>query len=118
MLTPIKKEYVLYILGYNKYVTGISDKYVLMKSDKDEALHFSNKSNANEFIKNNNLKSEDYRIVCLNNSFQLIVNIFLLTTIITLSFMENDYNYYFYAKVLYNVLIFVAIVFNAQYLKE
>ena len=118
MLIPPKKEYILYIPVYDKYVTGISDKYVLMKSDKDEALHFSTKSNANDFIKNNNLKSDDYRIVCLNNSFQLIVNIFLLTAIITLSFMENDPNYYFYAKVLYNVLIFVAIVFNAQYLKE
>ena len=38
MLTPIKKGYVLYIPYYNKYVTGISDKYVLMKSDKGEAL--------------------------------------------------------------------------------
>ena len=117
MLTP-KKGYVLYIPGYNKYVTGVSDKYVLMRSDKDEALHFSTKSNATDFIKNNNLKSEDYRVVCLNNSFQLIVNIFLFTAITILAFMENDPNYYFLAKVLYNILIFVAIVFNACYLKE
>ena len=118
MLTLPKKKYVLYIPNYSKYVTGISDKYVLMKSDKDEALRFSSESNANDFIKNNKLKTEDYRVVCLNNSFQLIVNIFLLTTIITLSFMENDYNYYFLAKVLYNILIFLAIAFNAYCLKE
>ena len=118
MLTPIKKEYVLYIPDYNKYVTGISDKYVLMKSSKDEALHFSSESKASDFISKNKLKTEDYRIVCLNNSFQLIINLFLLTTIIILSFMENDYNYYFYAKILYNILIFVTIVFNTQYLKE
>ena len=118
MLEPIKKGYVLYIPSYNKFVTGISDKYVLMKSNKEEALRFSTENNAMDFIKNNNLKSEDYRVVCLNNSFQLIINLFLLTTIIILSFVENDPNYYFYAKVLYNVLIFVAIVFNMQYLKE
>jgi len=118
MLTPPKKEYILYIPDYNKYVTGVSDKYVLMRSDKDEALHFSSESNAMDFIKKNKLKTEDYRVVCLNNSFQLIVNLFLLTTIVTLSFMENDPDYYFYAKVLYNVLIFVAIVFNAYQLKE
>lgn len=117
MLTLPKNGYVLYIPNYGKYVTGISDKYVLMKSDKSEALRFSSKSTANDFIKSNNLKTEDYRVVSLNNSFQLIVNIFLLTTIITLSFVENDPAYYFSAKVLYNVLIFVAIVFNAYCLK-
>ena len=89
-----------------------------MKSDKDEALCFCSEDNAMDFIKKNNLKTEDYRVVCLNNSFQLIINLFLLTTIITLSLMENDQAYYFIAKVLYNVLIFVAIVFNAYYLKE
>lgn len=113
-----KKEYVLYIPNYNKFVTGISDKYVLMKSDKSEALHFSSEHNALDFIKKNNLKNEDYRVVCLNNSFQLIINLFLLTSIIILSFVENDPTYYFGAKVLYNLLIFVAIVFNAYYLKE
>lgn len=118
MLTPIKKEYVLYIPSYNKYVTGLSDKYVLMKNDKNEALCFCSEDKANDFIKKNNLKNEDYRIVCLNNSFHLIINLFLLTNIITLSFVENDPTYYFYAKVLYNILIFVAIVFNAYYLKE
>lgn len=118
MLTPIKKEYVLYIPDYNKFVAGISDKYILMKSDKNEALHFSTKSYAIDFIKNNNLKNEDYRIVCLNNSFYLIVNIFLFATITILAFMENDFNYYFIAKVLYNILIFVTIGFNAYYLKE
>ena len=118
MLEPIKKEYVLYIPYYNKFVTGISDKYVLMKSSKDEALLFSTEDNARDFIKKNKLKTEDYRIVCLNNSFQLIINLFLLTSVVILSLMENDYNYYFYAKILYNILIFVAIVFNAQYSKE
>ena len=118
MLTPIKKGYVLYIPYYNKYVTGISDKYVLMKSNKNEALQFTSENNARDFIKKNKLKTEDYRIVCLNNSFQLIINLFLLTTIIILSFVENDPNYYFGAKVLYNILIFVTIVFNAYYLKE
>ena len=118
MIEISKKGYVLYIPYYNKYVTGISDKYVLMKSDKDEALHFSSEDNARNFIKKNNLRSEDYRIVSLNNSFHLIINLFLLTTIIILSFVENDPTYYFGAKVIYNVLIFVAIVFNAYYLKE
>lgn len=118
MLAPIKKEYVLYIPNYNKFVTGISDKYVLMRSDKSEALHFSSETNAREFIKKNKLKSEDYKVVSLNNSFQLIINLFLLTSIITLSFVENDPTYYFSAKVIYNVLIFAAIVFNAYYLKE
>ena len=113
-----KKGYVLYIPYYNKYVTGISDKYVLMKSSKDEALQFSSESNAYDFIKKNSLKAEDYRVVCLNNSFQLIINLFLLTTITILSFMENDPTYYFLSKVLYNILIFVAIVFNTYYLKE
>lgn len=113
-----KKEYVLYIPDYNKYVTGISDKYVLMRSDKDEALHFSTKSIAIDFIKNNKLKTEDYRVVSLNNSFQLIINLFLLTSIIMLSFVENDPTYYFLAKVLYNILMFVAIFFNAHWLKE
>ena len=118
MLEPIKKGYVLYIPRYNKFVTGISDKYVLMKSSKDEALHFSSESKARDFIKNNKLKTEDYKVVCLNNSFQLIINLFLLTSLVILSLMENDYNYYFSAKVLYNILIFVTIVFNAYYLKE
>ena len=118
MIDISKKGYVLYIPYYNKYVTGISDKYVLMKSDKGEALHFSSEVNAIDFIKKNKLKAEDYRVVCLNNSFHLIVNLFLLTTIITLSLMENDPNYYFSAKVVYNILIFVAIVINVHYLKE
>ena len=118
MINVSKKEYVLYIPYYNKYVTGISDKYVLMKSDKNEALQFATENNAKDFIKKNSLKSEDYKVVCLNNSFQLIVNLFLLTTITILSFMENDPTYYFLSKVLYNILIFVAIVFNAYYLKE
>ena len=118
MVEISKKGYVLYIPYYNKYVTGISDKYVLMKSSKNEALQFSSENKASEFIKKNNLKSDDYRIVCLNNSFQVIINLFLLTSITTLSLMENDPNYYFYAKVLYNILIFVAIVFNVHYLKE
>ena len=68
MLTPPKKEYILYIPDYNKYVTGISDKYVLMRSDKNEALHFSSENSANDFIKNNNLKTEDYRVVSLNGN--------------------------------------------------
>lgn len=118
MISVPKKAYVLYIPDYNKYVTGVSDKYVLMKSDKNEALHFSSESNALDFIKANKLKSEDYRVVCLSNSFQLIINLFLLTSIVTLSLMENDPVYYFSAKVIYNVLIFVAIVFNGYYLKE
>ena len=118
MIEMPKKGCVLYIPYYNKYVTGISDKYVLMKSNKDEALHFSSESKAMDFIKKNKLKNEDYKVICLNNSFQLIVNLFLITTIIILSFVENDPTYYFIAKVLYNILIFVAIVFNAYYLKE
>ena len=118
MIEISKKEYVLYIPRYNKFVTGISDKYVLMKSDKNESLHFSSESKARDFIKKNKLKSEDYRVVCLSNSFHLIINLFLLTTTTILSLMENDPNYYFVAKVLYNFLIFVAIVFNAYYLKE
>ena len=118
MIEISKKEYVLYIPSYNKYVTGLSDKYVLMKSDKNEALQFASEDNARNFIKKNKWKSEDYKVVCLNNSFQLIVNSFLLTTITILSFMENDPTYYFSAKVLYNILIFVAIVFNAYQLKE
>ena len=118
MIEISKRGYVLYIPYYNKYVTGISDKYVLMKSDKDEALQFASENNEMDFIKKNNLKDEDYRVVSLNNSFQLIINLFLLTTIIILSFVENDPNYYFLAKVLYNILIFLAIAFNAYYLKE
>ena len=118
MIETPKKGYVLYIPYYNKYVTGISDKYVLMKSDKNEALRFSSENNASNFIKKNNLKNEDYRIVCLNNSFQLIINLFLLTSVVTLSLMENDPTYYFSAKVIYNILIFVAIVFNVYQLKE
>ena len=118
MIDISKKGYVLYIPYYNKYVTGISDKYVLMRSSKDEALQFSSENNAMDFIKKNNLKTEDYKVVSLNNSFQLIINLFLLTSIITLSLMENDPDYYFVAKVLYNVLIFISIVFNVHYLKE
>lgn len=118
MINVSKKGCVLYIPSYNKFVTGISDKYVLMKSDKGEALHFSSENNARDFIKKNKLKSEDYRVVCLNNSFQLIINLFLLTSIIILSFMENDPEYYFIAKVLYNILLFVTIIFNVHYLKE
>ena len=118
MIKTLKKGYVLYIPYYNKYVTGISDKYVLMKSDKNEALHFSSEYKAMDFIEKNNLKNEDYRVVCLNNSFQLIINLFLLTSVVILSLMENDPTYYFSAKVMYNVLIFVAIVFNAHCLKE
>ena len=118
MIEISKKGYVLYIPYYNKYLTGISDKYVLMKSNKNEGLQFSSENKARDFIKKNKLKDEDYKVVCLNNSFQLIINLFLLTTITILSFAENDPNYYFYAKVLYNILIFVAIVFNVQYLKE
>ena len=118
MIEISKKGYVLYIPYYNKYITGISDKYVLMKSDKKEALQFSTEDKAKDFIKKNKLKSEDYRIVCLNNSFDLIINLFLLTSITILSFVENDPNYYFYSRVLYNILIFVAIVFNAYQLKN
>lgn len=118
MIEIPKKGYVLYIPRYNKFVTGISSKYVLMKSNKDEALNFSSENNARDFIKKNNLKTEDYRVVSLNNSFQLIINLFLLTSVVILSLMENDPTYYFSAKVIYNVLIFVAIVFNAYYLKE
>ena len=118
MIEIPKKEYVLYIPNYNKFVTGISNKYVLMKSNKNEALHFCSEANARDFIKANKLKNEDYRVVSLNNSFQLIVNLFLLTTITILSFVENDPTYYFIAKVLYNILIFVAIVFNVYQLKE
>ena len=117
MIDISKKGSVLYIPYYNKYVSEISDKYVLMKSDKDEALQFSSENSARDFIKKNNLKTEDYRVVSLNNSFQLIINLFLLTSIITLSLMENDTDYYFVAKVLYNILIFIAIVFNVHYLK-
>ena len=117
MLT-IKKGYALYIPSYNKYVTGISDKYILMKSNKNEALQFATEDNARDFIKKNKLKSEDYRVVRLNNSFCLIINLFLLTSIIILSFVENDPTYYFYAKVIYNVIIFIAIVFNVYQLKE
>ena len=118
MIELPKKEYILYIPDYNKYVTGISDKYVLMRSSKDEALHFSSQDDIHSFIKDNKLNENDYRIVLLNNSFYLIINLFLLTSVVTLSFMENDYNYYFLAKVVYNVLIFVAILFNAYQLKE
>lgn len=117
-LSEIEKEYILYIPDYNRYVTGISDKYVLMRSNKDEALRFCSEDKARDFISKNNLKAEDYRVVSLNNSFQLIVNLFLITTIITLSFVENEPAYYFIAKVLYNILIFVTIVFNACCLKE
>ena len=110
-----KKEYILYILDYNKYVTGVSDNYVLMKSSKDEALHFSTKSNAIEFIKNNKLKTEDYRIVSLNNSFYLIVNLLLFTTCSVLSMVDGSISLYFWSKVLYNALIILAIVFNCRY---
>lgn len=118
MLELPKKGCVLYIPNYGKYVTGISDKYVLMKSDKNDALNFTTEDKARDFIKKNNLKTEDYRIVCLNNSFQLIINLFLLTTTTILLLMENDPVYYFGAKVLYNVLIFITIVFNTYQLKE
>ena len=110
-----RKEYVLYIPEYNKYVTGVSDKYVLMKSSKDEALHFSTKSNATEFIKNNKLKNDDYRIVYLNNSFYLIVNLLLFTTCSVLSMMNGSIVVYFCSRVLYTALIILAIVFNCQY---
>lgn len=110
-----KKEYILYIPSYNKYVTGVSDNYVLMKSSKDEALHFSTKSNAIEFIKNNKLKTEDYRIVSLNNSFYLIVNLLLFTTCSVLSMVDGSISLYFWSKVLYNALIILAIVFNCRY---
>lgn len=110
-----KKEYILYIPHYNKYVTGVSDNYVLMKSSKDEALHFSTKSNAIEFIKNNKLKTEDYRIVSLNNSFYLIVNLLLFTTCSVLSMVDVSISLYFWSKVLYNALIILAIVFNCRY---
>lgn len=110
-----KKEYILYIPDYNKYVTGVSDKYVLMKSDKDEALHFSSKNNAYAFIEKNKLKQQDYEVKALNNSFYLIVNIFLFTTITILSMVDGSISIYFWSKVLYNALIFFAIVFNCQY---
>ena len=109
-----KKEYILYIPDYNKYVTGVSDNYVLMKSSKDEALHFSTKSNATEFIKNNKLKNDDYRIVSLNNSFYLIVNLLLFTTCSVLSMVDGSISIYFWSKVLYNALIILAIVFNCN----
>lgn len=118
MLELPKKGYVLYIPEYNKFVTGISDKYVLMKSNKNEAVIFSTEDKAKNFIKKNNLKAEDYRVVYLNNSFQLIINLFLLTSVVILSLMENDPTYYFLSKVLYNILIFVTIVFNAHYLNN
>lgn len=109
-----KKEYILYIPDYNKYVTGVSDNYVLMKSDKDEALHFSTKSNAIEFIKNNKLKTEDYRIVSLNNSFYLIVNLLLFTTCSVLFMVDGSISLYFCSRVLYTALIILAIVFNCN----
>lgn len=115
MHSLLRKEYVLYIPDYNKYVTGINDSYVLMKSSKDEALHFSNKSNAIEFIKNNKLKNDDYRIVSLNNSYYLIVNLFLFTTCSVLSMVEGSISIYFWSKVLYNGLIILAIIFNCKY---
>lgn len=110
-----RKEYILYIPDYNKYVSGINDKYVLMKSNKDEALHFSTKSKAIEFIKNNKLKTEDYRIVSLNNSFYLIVNLLLFTTCSVLSMVDGSISLYFCSKVLYTALIILAIVFNCKY---
>lgn len=110
-----RKEYVLYIPDYNKYVTGINDNYVLMKFDKDEALRFLTKSSAIEFIKNNKLKSEDYIIVSLNKSFYLIVNLFLFITITILSMVDGSISVYFWSKVLYNGLIILAIVFNCKY---
>lgn len=110
-----KKEYILYIPSYNKYVTGVSDKYVLMKSDKDEALHFSSESCAYNFIEKNKLNKQDYEVKLLNNSFYLIVNIFLFTTITILSMVDGSISIYFWSKVLYNALIFFAIVFNYRY---
>lgn len=114
MIEIPKKAYVLYIPSYNKFVTGISDKYVLMRSDKNEALHFSTKSNATEFIKNNKLKTEDYRVVSLNNSFHIIVNLFLFTTCSVLSMMNGSIVVYFCSRVLYTALIILAIVFNIK----
>lgn len=110
-----RKEYVLYIPNYNKYVTGVNDSYVLMKSDKDEALHFSNEKSAYAFIEKNKLNKQDYEVKSLNNSFYLIVNIFLFTTITILSMVDGSISIYFWSKVLYNTLIFFAIVFNCRY---
>lgn len=115
MITLPKKEYILYIPGYNKYVTGVSDKYVLMRSNKDEALHFSSENCAYNFIEKNKLNKQDYEVKSLNNSFYLIVNIFLFTTITILSMVDGSISIYFWSKVLYNTLIFFAIVFNCRY---
>lgn len=110
-----KKEYILYIPNYNKYVTGVSDKYVLMKSDKDEALHFSSERSAYNFIEKNKLNKRDYEVKALNNSFYIIVNLLLFTTCSVLSMVDGSISIYFWSKVLYNALIIFAIVFNCRY---
>lgn len=110
-----RKEYTLYIPEYNKYVTGVSDKYVLMKSDKDEAIHFSSENNAIDFIKKNKLNKQDYEVKALNNSFCIIVNLFLFTTCGVLSMVDGSIIIYFCSKLLYNALIILAIVFNCRY---
>lgn len=109
-----KKEYILYIPDYNKYVTGVSDKYVLMKSSKDEALHFSSESCAYDFIEKNKLNKQDYEVKALNNSFYIIVNLLLFTTCSVLSMVDGSISLYFWSKVLYNALIILAIVFNCR----
>lgn len=110
-----RKEYVLYIPNYNKYVTGVNDSYVLMKSDKDEALHFSNEKSAYAFIEKNKLKQQDYEVKVLNNSFYIIVNLLLFTTCSVLSMMNGSIAVYFCSRVLYTALIMLAIVFNCKY---
>lgn len=111
----LRKEYVLYIPDYNKYVTGVSDNYVLMKSSKDEALHFSSESSAYAFIEKNKLKQQDYEVKALNNSFYIIINLLLFTTCGVLSMVDGSISVYFWSKVLYNGLIILAIVFNCKY---
>lgn len=115
MLTLPKKEYILYIPCYDKYVTGISDKYVLMKSDKDEALHFFSENSAYAFIEKNKLNKQDYKVKALNNSFYIIVNLLLFTTCSVLSMMNGSIAVYFCSRVLYTALIILAIVFNCKY---
>lgn len=109
-----RKEYVLYIPNYNKYVTGISDKYVLMKSDKDEALHFSSENSAYAFLEKNKLSRQDYEVKALNNSFYIIVNLLLFTTCSVLSMVDGSISIYFWSKVLYNALIILAIILNCN----
>lgn len=110
-----KKGYILYIPSYNKYVTGISDKYVLMKSSKNEALHFSSENSAYVFLEKNKLSQQDYEVKALNNSFYIIVNLLLFTTCSVLSMVDGSISIYFWSKVLYNGLIILAIVFNCKY---